>query len=237
MSCASDWGVNQYLRVPASGDAENSNSIQFSDSGDQVAPSVDHRVGEKITGQPDAQGNENDRANSGEQFRRGRILSERIIVSVDHGPEISGSVDAQRLAWKIVHRNRSSSSSGRKIIPRGRKRSRRNASLRRKRNIRLKRRSRFGEAASGYASDASLRTPRRETRLGGESARVSRSPIGVAEPRREMASSSQSVSKRKPGRTSHFVALRSQIRPQRPALMQSLRASATPLDPPSKWLT
>src|SRR5271167_3613167 len=109
------------------------------------APSADHRVGEKITGQPDAQGNENDRANSGEQFRRGRILSERIIVSVDHGPEISGSVDAQRLAWKIVHRNRSSSSSGRKIIPRGRKRSRRNASLRRKRNIRLKRRSRFGE--------------------------------------------------------------------------------------------
>src|SRR5271169_2324222 len=122
MSCASDWGVNQYLRVPASGDAENSNSIQFSDSGDQVAPSADHRVGEKITGQPDAQGNENDRANSGEQFRRGRILSERIIVSVDHGPEISGSVDAQRLAWKIAHRNRSSSS-GRKIIPRGRKRS------------------------------------------------------------------------------------------------------------------
>ena len=114
------------------------------------APSADQRLGEKIAGQPDAEGDENDRANSGEHFRRGRVRSGRIIVSFDHGSEISGSVGAQSLAWKIVHRNRSSSSSGRKIIPRGPKRAR--------------------------------------------------------------------ASKRKPGQTSHFVALRSQISPPRPAL-------------------
>ena len=148
-----------------------------------------------------------------------------------------------------MHRNRSSSSFGRKIIPRGRKRSRRNASPRRKRSIRLKRRGDAPEWAfdvSRRANPARVQSDRdrcerigsrRETRLGASPRASPALPSEAAEPRREMASSSLSASKRKPRQTSHFVALRSQISPPRPALIQSLRASAAPLDPPSEWLT
>jgi hypothetical protein len=56
--------------------------------------SADQRIGKQIRGQPDAERDENDGADTREHFCRGRIRSGRVLRSFDPGPEISRSVGA-----------------------------------------------------------------------------------------------------------------------------------------------